>query len=372
MAVSRLARRFSWISSVARSERASAPSGSVAAATRDLRLSSPASSWRRSMRASVSVIASREASSRRNSHSSWLRLPARKSPRPPSLLPPPRPSISRHTTTSGAVARLRGGLQPLVGRLQLLLRRPRAREQALALDQLLEALARRAAADEGDDAREAEQPEAGVDEARDAERGEQHLGERHRAEHARADRLPERGLHVVPVGQPLGGHASALLLRLASRPRGRRAPTSSTASLKAVVACAAIGSASRVFGIMSSNSRAMRPGPGRHDPDAVAQVDRLGDRVRHDHHRGLDLVPQLDDQPLHLVARRLVERRERLVHQDDLRLQHQRARDRDALLLAARELVRVLALVAAEARPCGSTRAPAPRARSARGAARPG
>ena len=42
----------------------------------------PRSSWRRSTCASVSVIASREASRRRNSHSIWFRLPARKSVTP--------------------------------------------------------------------------------------------------------------------------------------------------------------------------------------------------------------------------------------------------------------------------------------------------
>ena len=47
----------------------------------------------------------------------------------------------------------------------------------------------------------------------------------------------------------------------------------------------------------------------------------------------LDLV-------LHLLAQLLVERAERLVHQHELGLEHQRAGDRDPLLLAARELAR--------------------------------
>ena len=47
---------------------------------------------------------------------------------------------------------------------------------------------------------------------------------------------------------------------------------------------------------------------------------------------------QLLDLVLHLLAKLLVERAERLVHQHELGLEHERARERDALLLAAREL----------------------------------
>ena len=47
------------------------------------------------------------------------------------------------------------------------------------------------------------------------------------------------------------------------------------------------------------------------------------------------------DLELHLLAQLLVERAERFVHQHDLRLEHQRARQGDALLLAAGELRRL-------------------------------
>ena len=57
---------------------------------------------------------------------------------------------------------------------------------------------------------------------------------------------------------------------------------------------------------------------------------------------------QAPDLELHLLAQLLVERAERLVHQHELRLEHQRARDRDALLLAAGELRRPAAAEAAE------------------------
>jgi hypothetical protein len=56
----------------------------------------------------------------------------------------------------------------------------------------------------------------------------------------------------------------------------------------------------------------------------------------------------------HLVAeqqaRLLVERAERLVHQQDLRLGGERARDRDALAHAAGKLGRIALLEAVEAR----------------------
>ena len=56
-------------------------------------------------------------------------------------------------------------------------------------------------------------------------------------------------------------------------------------------------------------------------------------------------VAQLD---LHLLAQLLVERRERLVQQQDARLEHDRARQRHALPLAAGELVELRARQAPE------------------------
>jgi hypothetical protein len=88
-----------------------------------------------------------------------------------------------------------------------------------------------------------------------------------------------------------------------------------------------------------------------HDPHPVAQEDRLGDRVGDDEHRGLDLLPQPHDEPLHVEAGRLVEGGEGLVHEDDAGLEHQRAGDGHALLLAPGQLVRVLVLVARKPHP---------------------
>ena len=55
---------------------------------------------------------------------------------------------------------------------------------------------------------------------------------------------------------------------------------------------------------------------------------------------------------LHLAARQRVERRERLVHEQDLRLHRHRARDRDALLHAARQRVRKVVGELASGRLC--------------------
>ena len=288
--------------------------------------------------------------------------------RPLSPAPTPRPRISRQHHHERAVARLRRRLEPLVGRLHPVLGAPCAGGQALGLDQLLEPLARRAAAHEGHGRGEAEQPEAGVEEAGEAEGGEQHLAERHGAQDTGAHRLPERGLHVVPVGHRPVRHQLRLTSCLST---SRNAfATSATACLKAAVSWTAMGSASRVFGMPSLNSRTIRPGPRRHDPHPVPEIHRLGDGVGDDEHGGLDLVPQVHDEPLHLEARRLVEGRERLVHQDDLGLEHERSGDRHPLLLPARELVRVLPLVATEADLLASTPARGPRARSPKASAR--
>src|SRR5207253_1298293 len=76
----------------------------------------------------------------------------------------------------------------------------------------------------------------------------------------------------------------------------------------------------------------------RHDSDVGREKDRLGDAVRDEHDGRPGLLPdpqQLDVQPL---AGHLVERAEGLVHQEDRRLERERARDRDALLHPAGEL----------------------------------
>ena len=54
-------------------------------------------------------------------------------------------------------------------------------------------------------------------------------------------------------------------------------------------------------------------------------------------------VPDPQQLEVHPLAGHLVERAERLVHQQDRRVEGERAGDRDALLHAARELPRVVA-----------------------------
>ena len=85
------------------------------------------------------------------------------------------------------------------------------------------------------------------------------------------------------------------------------------------------------------------------DRDAVREGERLALVVRDVDERRARLAvhaPQLD---LHLQADLEVERRQRLVQQQHLRPVDERPRQRDALHLAARELVRAAALVAVQA-----------------------
>ena len=87
-------------------------------------------------------------------------------------------------------------------------------------------------------------------------------------------------------------------------------------------------------------------GAAGHDHDPVRKENSLGDRMRDED----DCRPRghadLLELQIHLFARHGVQRAERLVHQQERRRQHERARDRHALLHAARELVGVLPLEA--------------------------
>ena len=95
---------------------------------------------------------------------------------------------------------------------------------------------------------------------------------------------------------------------------------------------------------------------GVHHADAVGDRQRLG-LVVGDEQRG-DPEPLLDaaDLAAQLVADARVERRERLVEQQHGRLDRQRAGDRDALLLAAGELVRVAVAGVVRGRPARAAR----------------
>ena len=85
-----------------------------------------------------------------------------------------------------------------------------------------------------------------------------------------------------------------------------------------------------------------------HDHDLVGDVDGLLDRVGHEDH-GLALVAEQPQQVvLELAADLLVDRRERLVHQQDVGVHGERPGEADALPHPAGELVRVGVLEAGQ------------------------
>ena len=80
---------------------------------------------------------------------------------------------------------------------------------------------------------------------------------------------------------------------------------------------------------------------GRHHHHAVGEEDRLLDRMGDEHHGQPGALPDLQQLVLQPLARHGVERAERLVHQHHLGVVGEHARDRDALLHAAGQLVRI-------------------------------
>ena len=86
----------------------------------------------------------------------------------------------------------------------------------------------------------------------------------------------------------------------------------------------------------------------RHHGEAVAHHERLFLVVGHVHERDADLALDAHQLELHLLAELEVERAERLVEQEHRGLVHQRAGQRDPLLLAARQLRRAAVVVAGE------------------------
>ena len=78
-----------------------------------------------------------------------------------------------------------------------------------------------------------------------------------------------------------------------------------------------------------------------HDHDPVGDVHRLFLVVGHEHGRDVGLVVQPAQPRAQLLAHPRVERTERLVEQQHLRLDGERAGERHALALAARQLCRI-------------------------------
>ena len=92
----------------------------------------------------------------------------------------------------------------------------------------------------------------------------------------------------------------------------------------------------------------IRPGRGRHHDDSGREEHRLGDRVRDEEDGAARLRPDPQQLPVQPLARHLVERAERLVHQEQRGRERERARDRDPLLHPAGELPRVAFLEAGQ------------------------
>ena len=86
-----------------------------------------------------------------------------------------------------------------------------------------------------------------------------------------------------------------------------------------------------------------RPGAGAEHEDAVGEQQRLVDA---EWVTNITVAPvrdqMLQEILLQLLARLRVQRAERLIHEDENGLAHQRARDPDALLHAAGELMRIV------------------------------
>ena len=85
--------------------------------------------------------------------------------------------------------------------------------------------------------------------------------------------------------------------------------------------------------------------PEVHHEHLVRDVAHHAEVVRDEEIGHAELALQVGQQVQHLRLHRDVERRHRLVGHDERGLEHQRARDRDALPLAAREHVRIAIVV---------------------------
>ena len=100
-----------------------------------------------------------------------------------------------------------------------------------------------------------------------------------------------------------------------------------------------------------------------HDPVGDPRRLRV---VADDHGRAAMLPHELREHVVHLVGGRAVELAGRLVGEEDLRPVSERGAERDALLLAARELGRVARRASLRGRPARAARRPAAGARAAR------
>ena len=93
-------------------------------------------------------------------------------------------------------------------------------------------------------------------------------------------------------------------------------------------------------------------GSWRHDDDAIGQEHGFGDAVGDEQHGRVPFAHQRLEIEHELVPGQGIERAERLVHEEVIGIVNERAADRDALAHAARKLVRISGLEAAEPHRC--------------------
>src|SRR5467141_2433605 len=86
------------------------------------------------------------------------------------------------------------------------------------------------------------------------------------------------------------------------------------------------------------------PGPCGHHRDPLREVDGFVHVVGDEDHGFARLLPDGKQLPLHQAAGLRIERAERLIHQQDARVEGERSGDGDALLHAARKLRRIALL----------------------------
>src|SRR5882724_5685478 len=78
-------------------------------------------------------------------------------------------------------------------------------------------------------------------------------------------------------------------------------------------------------------------GPGRKQDDAVRQRQGLAEVMRHEQNRLLFALPDSKQNVVHIDLGVGIERTERLIHQQNLRLDDQRSHQRSALTHSARQ-----------------------------------
>ena len=120
-------------------------------------------------------------------------------------------------------------------------------------------------------------------------------------------------------------------LRMWRQMRSRRLPKVSPLSISKV----------RGRGSATSSRSTMRARTRRHHDDFVGEIDRFGQAMGDEHDGLAGCRPDPQQFVAHGHARLLIERCERLVHQQHRRVLHQPARDRDPLLHAAGQFMRM-------------------------------